>query len=446
QNEEKEKRAAELVVANKELAFQNKEKEKRAAELVIANNELKKAEADIGKLNEELEQRVIERTTQFNVAKLEAERANKAKSEFLSRMSHELRTPMNSILGFTQLLQMDELNPDQAGSLEQILKSGHHLLNLINEVLDISRIESGKMAISPEPVQLHQAIKSAVELIRPLADIRGILIHIKIPSSQDVFVTADRQRLKQVLLNLLSNAVKYNRENGEVEIAASLLVDGFLHLTVRDTGEGIQPEKMERLFVAFDRLELDPDLVEGTGLGLALSKGLVEAMGGRIGAQSVVGEGTTFWFDLRLTTQQKELIVMSEVDDFLKGSPSLEKGLVLYVEDNLPNIQLIEKILARLPNVELISTMQGRLAMDLARMHKPALILLDLHLPDIHGEVVLERLRAEPETKHIPIVIMSADATTDQIEHMLAVGANAYLTKPIDVKEFLKMVGEMLGS
>ncbi len=379
------------------------------------------------------------------LARMAAEQANQAKSEFLSRMSHELRTPLNSILGFTQLLEMDALTPDQTDSLGHIIKSGRHLLDLINEVLDIARIEGGRMKLSPEPVQVDETIQEAVDIIRPLAEKRGITIQIKVPSSRDVFVTADRQRLKQVLLNLLSNAVKYNREGGEIHILASLLVDGFLHLAVRDTGEGIPPEKMGRLFIPFERLGLEPAVIEGTGLGLALSKGLVEAMGGRIGAQSAVGEGSTFWLDLQLTTQQKEVIVMAEVDDYLKTTPGSKKGLVLYVEDNLSNIQLIEKILARLPDVELISAMQGRLAMDLARQHKPALILLDLHLPDVHGSDVLQWLRAEPETKGIPVVIMSADATQGQIERMLAAGANAYLTKPIDVKEFLKLVGETMG-
>jgi PAS domain S-box-containing protein len=386
------------------------------------------------------------RLEEDHLARETAERASQAKSEFLSRMSHELRTPLNAILGFAQLLEMDELNADQTHSLEQILKSGRYLLDLINEVLDIARIESGDMAISPEPVQLGEALKSAAELIRPLADKRAISMQISVPSSQDVFVTADRQRLKQVLLNLLSNAVKYNREGGQIQVTASLLMDGFLHLAVRDTGEGIPPEKMDRLFLAFERLEMDLTIVEGTGLGLALSKGLVEAMGGRIGARSVVGEGSTFWLDLRLTTQQEEAIVMSEVDDYKKGAPSLKEGLVLYVEDNLSNIQLVEKILARLPKVKLITAMQGRLAMDLARQHKPTLILLDLHLPDVHGGDVLQWLRAEPETRDIPVVVMSADATPGQIEHMLAAGARAYLTKPIDVKEFLKVVGEMLAS
>lgn len=385
------------------------------------------------------------RVEEERLARETAERASQAKSEFLSRMSHELRTPMNSILGFAQLLKMDEMTADQIGSLDHILKSGHHLLNLINEVLDIARIESGRVHLSPEPVHVAEALEQAVDLIRPLANDRGIRMEVRVPSSRDVFVTADRQRLRQVMLNLLSNAVKYNRQDGGIFVTASLLVDGFLQLAVRDTGEGIAPEKMNRLFAAFDRLGVEATGVEGTGLGLALSKGLIEAMGGRIGAQSVVGEGSTFWFDLRLTTQQKEEVVMAEVDDFLKEVPSLNKGFVLYVEDNLSNVQLIEKILARLPDVELISAMQGQLAMDLARQHTPDLILLDMHLPDIHGEKVLEWLKAEPETRDIPVVVMSADATPHQIERALAIGAQAYLTKPIDVKEFLRVVSNTLG-
>lgn len=378
------------------------------------------------------------------IAQKAAESASLAKSEFLSRMSHELRTPLNSVLGFTQLLQMDELTPDQMSSLGQVLKSGRHLLDLINEVLDITRIETGNMNISTDPVRLVDTVQSAIELIRPLAEQRGISIVTRIPSSGDIFVTADERRLKQVMLNLLSNAVKYNRESGEIAVAVDLQIDGYLHITVRDTGEGIPPEKMGRLFIPFDRLGLEPGKVEGTGLGLALSKGIVEAMGGRIGADSVVGEGSSFWLDLQLTTIQKEEIVIAITDEYMKENPLRKKGLVLYVEDNPSNILLIEKVLARLPGVDLITAMQGSIGLDMTKVHKPELILLDLHLPDMHGEKVLEQLRAITETKDIPVIIMSADATKGQVDHMLSVGAAAYLTKPIDVREFLNIVGEML--
>lgn len=381
---------------------------------------------------------------QSQIAKTVAESANRAKSEFLSRMSHELRTPLNSVLGFTQLLLMDELTPDQTSSLGQILKSGRHLLDLINEVLDISRIEAGNMNISTEPIRLVDTVQSAIELIRPLAEQRGISIMTRIPSSRDIFVTADERRLKQVMLNLLSNAVKYNRESGAIVVAVDLQIDGYLHITVQDTGEGIPPEKMGRLFAPFDRLGLEPGKVEGTGLGLALSKGIVEAMGGRIGAESVVGEGSCFWLDLQLSMIQKEEIVLAIIEEYIKENPLRKKGLVLYVEDNPSNIQLIEKVLARLPSVDLITAMQGSIGLDMAQVHKPTLILLDLHLPDMHGEKVLEQLRAIPETKDIPVIIMSADATKGQVDHMLSAGATAYLTKPIDVREFLNIVGEMM--
>ena len=384
------------------------------------------------------------RLEEERLAREVAERANRAKSEFLSRMSHELRTPLNSILGFAQLLEMDKLNPDQSQNVHQILKSGRHLLDLVNEVLDIARIEAGHITIFPEPVHVETAVQEALDIIRPLADQRGISIQVKVPSSQDVFITADPQRLKQVLLNLLSNAVKFNRLGGEIHITASLLVDDFLHLAVGDTGEGIPPDKMDRLFIPFERLELDPQRAEGTGLGLALSKRLVEAMGGRMGAQSVFGEGSTFWFDLPLTSKQKKVVLMAEVDDYLKATPSTGKGLILYVEDNLSNVKLVEKIIARLPGVELLTAMQGRLTLDLARANHPNLILLDIHLPDIDGGEVLRALRADPQTADIPVVVMSADATHAQIERMLAAGANAYLTKPIDVRQFLDVVGRIL--
>ncbi|KAF0109571.1 MAG: multi-sensor hybrid histidine kinase [Chloroflexi bacterium] len=405
----------------------------------------KQAEEELCSLNAELEQRVTERTAQLEAARDEAEKANRAKSEFLSRMSHELRTPLNSILGFSQLMKMDKLTPDQVVGVDQILKSGRHLLNLINEVLDISRIEAGRLELSPEIVNVEEAILQTADLIRPLADQRHITIHVKVPSSRDVFVIADRQRLKQVLLNLLSNAVKYNREQGEIRITTSLLADGYLHLQVQDTGPGIVPENLEPLFNPFERIGAEQTETEGAGLGLAIAKKLVEAMGGRIGVESTLGQGSTFWLDLQLTTQQEEALVIAKMDDFLKTTSNHVAGTILYVEDNLSNITLMEKIVARLPGVELISTMQGCMAMDLARQHKPRLILLDLNLPDVNGAEVLQWLRADSETKDIPVVVMSADAMPSQIEHLLAIGAQDYLTKPIDVKVFLKMVSEMLA-
>ena len=385
------------------------------------------------------------REAKLRLAHAVAERASQAKSEFLSRMSHELRTPLNAILGFAQLLQMDELPSQQARSVAQILKSGRHLLDLINEVLDIARIEAGRMSISLEAVQIESAIQEVFDLIRPQAAARKISLSCEIPSSTDVFALADRQRLRQVLLNLLVNAVKYNREGGEIAVRVNLTLDGHLRLQVRDTGPGIPPEKMERLFVPFDRLGLTDSGMEGAGLGLALSKGLMEAMKGRIGAVSVVGEGSTFWLELPLVTDRLQEILMAEVEANLTEEMRKHQGVVLYVEDNLANVTLVEAIMARLPGVRLINAMQGRLALELAREHRPNLVLLDLHLPDISGTTVLENLRAEPRTQEIPVVVISADATPGQTKRLLALGARRYLAKPINVREFLEVIADALG-
>ena len=291
QNEEKEKRAAELVVANKELVFQNEEKKKRAAELVVANRELEKSKSDINKLNKGLEQTVIERTVQFNTAKLEAERANLAKSEFLSRMSHELRTPLNAILGFGQLLEMDALTPRQSQGVAQILKGGRHLLAMINEVLDITRIESEHMSLYPEPVAVGEAVQEALDLMQPLAAPRHIQLQESLAPFAQWHVQVDRQRLKQVLLNLLSNAIKYNRDDGKVIVDCGLQIaetdsqssfrnpQPTIRISITDTGPGIAPAMLEHLFIPFDRLGAEQSGIEGTGLGLALSKRLVELMG-----------------------------------------------------------------------------------------------------------------------------------------------------------------------
>ena len=388
----------------------------------------------------------LKRAEEDRMAREIAERANRAKSEFISRMSHELRTPLNAILGFSQLLKMGELKPNQARDVEQIYKSGRHLLTLVNEVLDIARIESGKLHIAPEPVQLEEALRDAIELIQPLASARRISISQEILTSADIWVQADRQSFRQVLLNLFSNAVKYNREGGEIAISTSLTIDGHMRLQVRDTGEGIPPDKMERLFVPFDRLGMESIEQEGTGLGLALSKGLVEAMGGRIGASSrnKPGEGSIFWLELKLATERLTETILAEVDGLITSQMRSERGLVLYIEDNLPNVKLVEAIMERLPQVKMITALQGRLALDLAKEHKPDLILLDLHLPDMLGSEVLRQLKAEPVTQKTPVIIISANAMPMQIDELLAAGARTYLTKPIDIKNFLKVVEDSL--
>jgi len=391
------------------------------------------------------EQALGDAREQAERAREEAERANRAKSEFLSRMSHELRTPLNAVLGFGQLLEMDDLDPEQMESVHQILKGGRHLLELINEVLDIARIETGRLALSPEPVQLYETLSGAVELVQPLARERGIRIETdELEEEGDRYVLADRQRLRQVLLNLLSNAVKYNRQDGRVTVHTKEVGGDGVRISVIDEGTGIPLEKMDRLFTPFDRLGVEATGVEGTGLGLALSKLLVEAMGGRMDVQSAYGEGSTFSVQLPLSEspEVRYLRLGAEVSH----PPSIPEGAhtILQIEDNPANLKLVERVLEGFPGVRVISAPQGRLGLELARQHDLDVILLDLNLPDISGFEILRILRADPATRDIPVIVISADATKEQVRRLLDAGARAYVTKPLEVAQFAKVVGEAL--
>ncbi len=384
----------------------------------------------------------------MRAAKEEAERANNAKSEFLSRMSHELRTPLNAILGFGQLLQMQGLPPAQNDRVGHIVNAGRHLLDLINEVLDIARIEAGRVELSLEPVRVSDALTETLDLIRPLANERGVTLDAVMddhPLYQG-HVMADRQRFKQVLLNLFSNAVKYNQQGGSVSITFEVAEGGRLRLTVADTGVGIAPENLARLFVAFDRLGAEHSTVQGTGLGLALSKRLIDAMGGSVGVESTLGHGARFWVELPRAESQLELIARQTGG---AGAPSGMGALsgvhdVLYIEDNLSNLTLIEHLLADHPEIRLMTAMQGGLGLDLARQHHPELILLDLHLPDLPGWDVLAALQADEATRSIPVVVVSADATPRQVEKLMKAGARAYLTKPLEVERFQRLLRQLL--
>jgi PAS domain S-box-containing protein len=377
-------------------------------------------------------------------AKVEADRANHAKSEFLSRMSHELRTPLNSILGFGQLLDRQSPSEIQRTRVRYILSAGRHLLNLINEVLDISRIEAGNLQLSLEPVCVEEAIAEAVDLMSPLAAERAISLATATSLDATTYVLADRQRLKQVLLNLLSNAVKYTALQGSVTLSFTESGRGSIRIQVHDTGAGIPVEKLARLFTPFDRLGAEQSTVEGTGLGLALCQRLVQAMHGCIGVNSALGNGSTFWLELPQAESPFQTLATQKMT-VAPEEPSTEKGRrVLYIEDNFSNVTLVEQMLAERPAIELITAMQGRVGIELARKHLPDLVLLDLHLPDLPGWQVLGQLKADSATRNIPVVVISADATAPQIKRLLSSGARAYLTKPLDLAEFFRVIDQAI--
>ena len=375
-------------------------------------------------------------------ARTEAERANRAKSEFLSRMSHELRTPLNAVIGFGQLLALDDLDSAQRESVDQIVKAGRHLLELINEVLDISRIESGTMSMSLEPVHVGSVLAEALSLIRPLADQADVRLLADPSELADLHVMADQQRLKQVLINLLSNAIKYNRRGGEIHVHGNDLGHGRAQLTIADTGRGMNAEQLKHLFDPFDRLGAETTGVEGTGLGLALSRRLLEAMGGTIEAASEPGIGTTIEVELDTARPlENQIATDGHAQPAVHASQTQPRSIV-YIEDNLSNLRLVERLLQRLPEVKLIPAMKGRLGLELVRQHHPDLIFLDLHLPDVHGREVLEKLKEDPATAAIPVVVLSADATPAQVDRLRARGAADDMTKPIDVVRLLDTIAD----
>jgi signal transduction histidine kinase/CheY-like chemotaxis protein len=385
-------------------------------------------------------------------AKNEAEKANHAKTEFLARMSHELRTPMNSILGFAQLLDMGELNPKQKKNNNHILTSGRYLLQLIDEVLDISGIESGKLGLSTEPVNIMHVLNELIDSIRPQILEQQLTLKFENLTNDQFFIETDSKRLKQVLLNLLSNAIKYNITGGSVHIKTEIMPlnnsgNASLRISITNTGEVISIEDIQKLFQPFERIGAEKTEIKGTGLGLTVVKKLMDAMGGCVGVESVPNEGNTFWIELPNCINQ--LAVAKQSFDPMRKEPirSDITGTILYIEDNESNIELVEQILASHRNaVRLITNNLGQRAVDLAVEFSPGLIFIDLNLPDMHGSEVLANLQSNKQTSSIPVVVISADAMPRQIEKLLKSGAKEYLTKPLDVMLFLKIIDDYFSA
>ena len=390
---------------------------------------------------QQLEARVAARTAELDTARQAADRANRAKSEFLSRMSHELRTPLNAIMGFAQVLELDPLTEEQRDGVAHILRGGRHLLSLINEVLDVARIEAGALSLSPEPVAVADIVQHAVDLIRPLAAERHLTVTID-PLPQ-TFALADRQRLNQILFNLLSNAVKYNRERGTVRVFSPAAPPGRVAIVVADTGAGIPPDKLRLLFTPFERLGAEQSKVEGTGLGLALAKGLAQAMTGSLTVESVIDQGSAFRVELPATESPASHPPAS------RRQPAADNGgvgTILYIEDNLSNVSLMQRLIKRRPGVELLHAVDGRSGVALVRERRPDLVFLDLHLPDAPGEEVLRQIWEDPDTRDTPVAVLSADATPAQRRRLIASGAMTYLTKPFDIAEVLHVIDRTLAS
>jgi signal transduction histidine kinase/CheY-like chemotaxis protein len=436
-----------------EIERRARENEAALREIAREVNDRRQAQHEVMQLNERLEARVTDRTAQLEASNRElaqateaAERANRAKSEFISSMSHELRTPLNAILGFGQLLASEGMPltaEKRAAFTQHILKAGHHLLSLINEVLDLARIESANLMLSPEPVEMAALLKECHTMLEPAAAQRGL--HMLMPLDATLTVVADRTRLKQVMLNLLSNAIKYNREEGAVVVECASFSSSRARIVVRDTGPGLQPEQVASLFQPFNRLGQEAGAVEGTGIGLVVTKRLVELMGGRIGVHSTPGVGSEFWIELKRSQETPSAAETDRMPLTVRDPLTTpHMPLLLYVEDNPANLRLVEEIVAFRGDLRMLSAPDAQLGIELARAHLPQVILMDIHLPGLSGTDARALLAADPVTRHIPVVAVTADAMPRARAQGLEAGFFQYVTKPIHVGKLNEAVDAAL--
>ena len=438
-----------------EIERRTKELEASNREIVREAGQRNRAQQEVMRLNADLEARVHDRTAQLEAAndaliqaKAVAESANQAKSAFLSSMSHELRTPLNAILGFAQLLDSTTIpaTPEQKKEFTaHILKAGRHLLTLINEVLDLAKVESGTMTLSLEPVSLADVMQETQAMIDPMGKQRGI--RIVFPEQNALYVLADRTRLKQILLNLLSNAIKYNREMGAVILDCASFSDR-VRISVQDTGAGLRPEQLNALFQPFNRLGQESGAEEGTGIGLVVTKRLVELMGGDIGVTSSVGVGSVFWIDLKSSMPLVSCVAPigagKEIVQAAAGRDQQSAHTLLYVEDNPANLKLVEEIVRFRTDLHLLSAPDGHLGIELARAHLPQVIVMDINLPGMSGNEAHKVLHSDPATAHIPIIALTANAMPRDVENGLAAGFFRYITKPLNIDEFIEAIDSAL--
>lgn len=381
-------------------------------------------------------------------AKDEAESASRAKSEFLSRMSHELRTPLNAILGFSQLLELDELTDEQLDQVKEIDKAGKHLLELINEVLDLAKIDAGKLELNMESLLLKDVLNECVSIVKPLLEQKELDLFNNIEGKDDCYIHADETRIKQVILNILSNAIKYNKRQGNITLSSDNNVSSRIRILISDTGQGLTTEQQKGLFQPFERLGEENTEIEGTGIGLVISKRLTELMDGEIGFESTSGEGTTFWIEFNTADQASDIIADKKVEEMSRVGAGSEEAVnefsVLYIEDNPANLRLVEEIFKKTPSVTMHSAHTPELGLSLATTHHPDLILLDINLPGMNGYEVLKRLKQDPTTSNTPVIAISANAMPQDVEKGMDAGFDDYLTKPINVGKFKSAVNRVL--